>query len=255
MLKLIRGMQEKLKGNVIVYSHLTNPEAVKLAGAKPMFSLYGSTDLQTFAKKLSLGKSEIQTLRENELKTIRDANKNGEKLKVFFNYVSPIVFSSLEELMDGKEDIIHAGDYLALPSCFNASKMGIEMYFLKLENQIIIEKQSPDSFREKEDSLETIESYNSIKKGQLKNYLRQTFVAPLMSHTPDEAVFGDLSSNLKKFCKGSNFMADIEEIVNLLGSGKMTPSLAEDYLSKVEAIYEENYLRAALFRDKIKKRI
>lgn len=255
MIKLIRGNENKLEGRLISFSRLED-EAL-LGSERPIIALYCTQDMLEFIEKMKIPPSVAEELKNAQEKLYEDIQKRGEKIKIFSSYISALPDVTEENLLSGTEDVLDMGVYLSPDRCVAAAKLGVELYTMNFEKQLLKKVGISGKIENKKTrSAQTLESYSLVKKDQIKRYLLENFVVPIMDSRihKDENRARYLSQDLVHFCKEAPFSSDIFELLEVLKNTRTDPQIVDDYLNKIEAIHCEKYETAAIFRDKLRNR-
>lgn len=255
MIKLVRGNSEKLEGRVISFSRFEDLKNENSNLERPIFGIYASINLDAFLEKIGADNRMRREFEEKEKKIKEEIRKKDSRLKVFSFYAAPIPIRSEAELYSGNEDLLDAGIYFSLENCCEATKMGIDLYNIRLQEQIIKEKITSKKITLENPPLD-YENYTSVKK-ELKEYITTHFIIPYLESKMhrDSLRAKHIEASLLEFSQGAPFIGDIHEILKLIKlEQKPDLNLISDYINKIEAIHNEDYEAAAHYRDKILSR-
>lgn len=272
MIKLIRGLEKKLKGKAIIYSEYSRDIEEKEALSSPTFSTSGEKNIAAvffatnpldFIKKLGLSDEEAKKIKESgefasQLeKLITKFHEN--RFHVSPAYVSKIQFNPETDIQSATEDIIFTGKWNYIDRALNSMKIAIAFYQLKLEEQDFREVYS-NSEDENKANIENDKNYKNIPREEFLLHVSQNYLGPMidMKRSGNTNRFNVIKLNFLKFSIGAPFFNDVKSLINLLEISKLSTSdisIMSDYINKMEAILTEDYLRAGRLRDKINSRI
>ncbi len=255
MIRLIKGNENKLEGRLISFSRLE--DEATLDSERPIIALYCTQDMLEFIEKMKIPPSVAEELKNAQEKLYEDIQKRGEKIKIFSSYIAALPDVTQENLLSGTEDVLDMGTYLSVDRCMDATKLGVEIYTMNFEKQLLKKVGLLGKLDTKKNIAKpTLESYSLVRKDEMKKYLLENFVVPIMDSRihKDENRARYISSDLVNFCKEAPFSSDIFELLEVLKNTRSNPQIVDDYLNKIEAIYSERYEIAAIFRDKIKNK-
>lgn len=254
MMNLIRGDKNNLLGRVIAFSTCDNPMAIEATGSKPIIAFYSTTDIDSFIKRIGATENLARDLKRTDKQMKDDVRKKGN-LKILQNYVSPLNIEDENQLRAGDEDLLFTGEYNSLENCCYAAELGTKFYILNVEeafakkvklpkNKLLIERKP------------LLENWGLLEKETIKSYIKHNFIAPaLASYQKKDSVRAKgIINDLTEFCVGAPFSDDIAALVGIIRENKSSNyGLIENYLNKIQAIAQEDYLSAAKFRDQILK--
>ena len=261
MIKLVKGDIKKLEGKVTSFSRLDDEVASELADFPRIIALYGCTNPLDLFEKAGIPPEETKGINRLAKEAISDISKKfneklkekGVEIKLVSIYATPVLIENENDLHTCEEDVIDTGSYHNLMSCIDATKKGIDFYFLNFEDCLRKKHNIHDTQEKSNEVKKTQSNYKNIEKGLLKSYILNNFVTPILDcrRYGEEKNAEAVRLNFFKFCEGSSFVTDALKVSELMDAKHKDLGLINDYLDKIEAINSEEYLAAAKIRDKI----
>ena len=265
MIKLVKGDIKKLEGKVTSFSRLDDEVASELADFPRIIALYGCTNPLDLFEKAGIPPEETKGINRLAKEAISDISKKfnenlkekGVEIKLVSIYATPVLIENENDLHTCEEDVIDTGSYHNLMSCIDATKKGIDFYFLNFEDGLRKKHNMGDARQDAPEkggeARKAQLNYKSIDKGSLKNYILNNFVTPILDYKRygEEKNAEAVRLNFFSFCEGSSFVTDALKVAELMDAKNKNLGLINDYLDKIEAINSEEYMAAAKIRDKI----
>jgi len=239
MIQLLRGDQNNLEGKLLIFSRLPIKENI--------FGIYASNDITNFFERMGLPKEAY-----NEVK--RESEERVKKLKEEgFAPMSPIYMCPMDleehQIIQGNNDILDMGNFNKKENCFGSLKAGLELYFLRFNDQL----ENKHNFKER--TTEKKVSYREISQEKITKYLMNNYIIKILDsyNLGRKEDAEKLRSNMIQFSKGSSFFPDISRLSKEL-EGYTDPETINLYMKKIKSIIDENFEEAIKYRDEIENR-
>ncbi len=261
-----RGNPESLEGRVIVYTKLDKDKCIeslekeghKTEKIKAFFeqreNVFYAHYWTNSKKAFEVKKESLDEMSKAVFKTIEkviellDATYKNKKERSFFE--SPMILLSEEELLNGDEDVIFAGEYSSHLLCQRALNNVVDLYYLQFANELTVSK---GKTQEQKEEVRQVKTHLDFFGESFKPYLQTDYVNALFSahEKNDKKKIGKLKKELADFFDANNSTSPFRHAA-LKKNIKDLESLFSDYAKATDRVLKNLYTqKATLIIDKL----
>ncbi len=248
---LQKGEWDNLEGRVLIYAKLDADCDNCDEHHQDYTGVFATPDAAQFMKNTQMGPEQL----EEQMHAMQESAEESLKKHGFHGFVQvqPIYagklqFDTTQNIETVDADILYIGEFNDAKLWQQATKHSIDYYFQRWSQQVV---DRPDQPIQKEREF-TEPTWSAIDPRELKNYMLQTYVAPLMDATryKDEQRTEELSWRLAKFCEGSRFAPQLPDLYEAIEKN-YHPDIVHAQVAQMAATRRDLFRAAG----RIKKRI